>query len=341
MNSVSSGDYVRFVIAGCLSRDYILPISGQPKVDVFGGNLAYASIGLQLWGQAAGLIARVGQDYPLEWLDRLQSQGFDLSGVKVISGAFDSRRFLAHSSLQTTHTQNPVQHFADREQPFPPGLLGYRDKVHKHSSRSQPMPQSLQISDIPESYLQASAVHICPIDYLSHVILPSVFRQGRALTITLSPDPGYMSPAYWEEIPGVLSEITAFITTEEDIRRLFQGRQTDLWEMAAELGSLGTEYILIRTETWGYCLYDSVNGKRWMVPNYPSQAVDPTGAFDAFAGGFLAGYRENYDPLEATVMGSIAASLVVEGSGVYFALDALPGLVDKRREAVRELVRDV
>jgi len=341
MTSSSSDGLLRYVIAGCLNRDYILPISGQPQIDVLGGNMAYAAVGQKLWGEPGGIVARVGEDYPLHWLDGFSEQGFDLSGIKVLPEPVDTRRFLAHEDSLTTYHQNPVQHFAERKLTYPPGLLGYRGNKPSLSSRTTPLKQSIQISDIPKSYLQASAVHICPIDYLSHMILPSVFRQGQATTITLSPHPGYMDPSFWEEIPGLLSEITAFNTSEKEIRNLFSGRKTDLWEMAEVLAGFGTEFIVIRTETRGYFLFDRNRGKRWVVPNYQSKVVDPTGAEDAFAGAFLVGYRTHYDPLEATLMGSITASLVQEGSGVFYALDVMPGLVDVRLKALRELVREV
>ena len=61
----------------------------------------------------------------------------------------------------------------------------------------------------------------------------------------------------------------------------------------------------------------------------------------SFAGAFLKGYREHYDPLEATIMGSITAALVSEGSGVFYALDVMPGLIEARKEALRELVHEV
>ena len=337
----ASDGLLRYVIAGCLNRDYILPVSGQPQIDVLGGNLAYAAVGLNLWGGEGGLVARVGEDFPLHWLEGFNERGFDLSGIKVLQEPVDTRRFLAHEDSLTTYHQNPVQHFADRELTYPPDLLGYRANGPALSSRTTPLKQSIQISDIPKSYLQASAVHICPIDYLSHMLLPSVFRQGQATTITLSPDPGYMDPSFWEEIPGLLSEITAFNTTEKEIRNLFSGRETDLWQMAEVLAGFGTEFIVIRTTTRGYYLYDRSRGKRWVVPNYQSKVVDPTGAADAFAGAFLKGYRTHYDPLEAALMGSITASLVQEGSGVFYALDVMPGLVDVRLESLRELVREV
>jgi hypothetical protein len=39
--------------------------------------------------------------------------------------------------------------------------------------------------------------------------------------------------------------------------------------------------------------------------------------------------------------GSVSASLVVEGSGVFYALDALPRLAQARLEALHETVRKI
>ncbi len=341
MTQEPSAGFPRFVLAGRLNRDFILPISGEPNIDTLGGNLVYAAAGLKLWGQTAGLLARVGENFPEEWLNRIKETDFDTEGIKVLSHEIEQRRFMAHGDLQTIHKQNPVQQFADRGLAFPPGLLGFRPQASSHDSRTEPLDQSIQISDVPQDYLEASAVHLCPIDYLSHMILPSLFRQGQATTITLTPSPGYMSSSFWEEIPGLLSEITAFITAEEEIRSLFQGRRTDLWEMAAVLADFGPEYIVIRTVSWGFYVFDRVSGNRWVVPLYRTRAVDPTGAMDAFAGGFLVGYRKTYNPLEGALMGSVAASLVMEGSGPFYALGAMPELINLRLEALKDVVQEI
>jgi sugar/nucleoside kinase (ribokinase family) len=341
MSSDLPKPWLPFVIAGCLNRDYILPISGPPQIDVLGGNLTYAAVGLHLWGGTAGLVARVGENFPMEELVQFHSLGFDLSGVKVHPDSMDLRRFMVHVDSANTKFENPVHHFADRGLPFPAELMGYHHKMAQIDSHTTPLKHSIHFSDVPEAYLEVMAVHICPIDYLSHLILPSIFKQGQASTITLSPSPGTMTPSFWEEIPGLLSDLTAFITEEQDVRNLFQGRKADLWEMAEVLGTYGPEYILIRTNSLGCYLYDRVSGKRWVIPDYRTTVVDPTGGTDAFAGAFLVGYRQDYDPVEAAVMGSIAASMVVEGSGVFYALDALPELKEARRDALRELVREI
>ena len=143
MTSELSDSLLRFVIAGCFTQDYILPVSGSPQVNVLGGNLAYAAAGLRLWGKTAGLIARLGEDYPMHWLERFRSLGFDLSGIKVLPDSMDTRYFMCHEDPKKTLYDDPVQHFADRGLTFPPGLLGYQVRQASISSRTTPLRQSL------------------------------------------------------------------------------------------------------------------------------------------------------------------------------------------------------
>jgi ribokinase len=135
--------------------------------------------------------------------------------------------------------------------------------------------------------------------------------------------------------------LTAFLPNEEEIRSLFHGRSTDLWEMMEALAGYGCEFVVVKRGERGQLLFDRATKSRWEISAYPARVTDPTGAGDAFCGGFLAGYRQTYDPLQAVLHGSVSASLVVEGSGPFFALDALPGLAQARLEALREGVRKV
>ncbi|HSO27281.1 MAG TPA: carbohydrate kinase family protein, partial [Anaerolineales bacterium] len=133
----------------------------------------------------------------------------------------------------------------------------------------------------------------------------------------------------------------AFFPSEEEIRSLFEGRSRDLWEMAEALAAYGVEFVVIKRGESGQLLYDAVSKTRWEVPSYPARLVNPTGAGDALCGGFLAGYRRTYDPLEAVLCGNISASLVVEGHTPNYALECLPGLPEARLEALRQSVRKV
>ena len=333
----------QFIIIGQLLREYVILPSDRVLLDVPGGNSLYAGTGLLVWEEnpPPGIVARVGEDYPQTWLDEFSRRGLDTDGVNVLPNAVDVRSFVAFTGRSSRSRDNPVAHFARLGLPFPKALLGYREATKPLDSRTQWLPTSLRQSDIPPDYLDARGVHLCPLDYLTHSIMPAVLRQAEVTVVTLDPSPGYMNPTYWNDVPALITGLTAFLPSEEEMRSLFEGRSEDLWEMAETLAGYGCEIVVIKRGEGGQYLYDAASRTRWEIPAYPSQVVDPSGAGDAFCGGFLAGYRRTYDPLKAGLYGNISASLVVEGVGPFYALDALPGLAEARMESLKQSVRKV
>lgn len=332
---------LRYLIFGSLRRDFILPVEGRPALDVLGGSLPYAAAGLRLWDHDIGAVARVNPAYPREWLNQLENRGVDVRGVNIIDEVSDLRSFYAYPDAGTCQTENPIGEFLRVGLPLPPELLGFQAPPPALDSRKTPSPLTLRMNDLPDDYLDASAAHLCPLDYLSHALLPAVLRQGQISTITLDPAPGYMNPTYWDDLPVLLRGITAVLCSEEKMLSLFEGRTEKIWEMAEGLAQFGPEIVVIKRGPRGQCLYECATGKRWELPAYPARVVDPTGAGDAFCGGFLAGYRMTYEPLEAALYGSVAASFCIEGSGPFYLLDAMPALVEARKEAIRAQIRRV
>jgi hypothetical protein len=334
---------LRFVIAGQLKRDFALIPNGKALVDVPGGNIIYAATGFGVWEPVnlVGLVARVGEDYPREWLDEIYKHGFDIRGIRILPEAIDLRSFYIYTDVDTRVTEDPAAHFTRLQQPFPKALLNYTRPGTSYDSRSRLTPTSLRQSDIPVDYLDATAAHLCPIDYLTHTLLPAVLRQNGFSTVTLDPSIGTMSPTFWDDIPALVTGLTAFLPNEEEMRTLFHGRSTDLWQMMETIADYGCEIVVVKRGERGQLLYDRSTKARWEIPAYPARVVDPTGVGDSFCGGFLAGYRQTYDPLQAALYGSISASLTIEGSGIFYALDALPGLAQARLEALREGTRKV
>lgn len=333
----------RFIIAGQLLREYAILPQDRLLLDVPAGNVLYAAVGVAIWEPQPkpGIVARVGEDYPAEWLQNFSRRGLDTRGIHVLPNAVDVRSFVAYTSRSTRVYNDPVAHFARLGLPFPKALLGYRKDPNALDSRTTLLPTSLRQADFPDEFQEASATHLCPLDYLTHSLMPAVLRQAEFTTVTLDPGPGYMNPTFWSGVPSLITGLTAFLPAEEDLRSLFQGRSKDLWEMAEALAAYGCEIVVIKRGESGQLIYEAATRRRWEITAYPSRVVDPTGAGDAFCGGFLAGYRRTYDPLEAALYGNISASLVVEGVGPFYALDALPGLSEARLEALRQAVRKV
>jgi sugar/nucleoside kinase (ribokinase family) len=343
MDSSHDRQSPRYILAGQLTRDFVILPEGKALLDVPGGNLIYSAVGLGVWdfSPPPGLVARVGEDYQQEWLESFKQRGFDIEGVKVLPQAVDLRSFYAYTDRTTRASDDPVPHFARIGLPFPKALFGYQNKDNLLDSRTKLTTTSLRQNDLIPRYLEATAAHICALDFLSHSLLPATLRQAGFTIVTLSPSPGYMNPNFRDDVPSLVTGLTAFIPSEEEVQSLFLGYGNDVWELADELAGYGCEIVVIKCGERGQLLYDAATRNRWEVPAYPVNVVDPTGVGDAFCGGFLAGYRKTFDPLEAVLYGNISASLVIEGQGPFYAIEALPGLPEARLNALRQLVRKV
>jgi sugar/nucleoside kinase (ribokinase family) len=330
-----------YVIAGHITREYILPPLGQPLLDAPGGSALYAAGGLMPWDRNVGLVARVGEDYPRPWLKEIQARGLDTEGIEILQQSLDLRSFHAYNgNFDVTHGA-PVSQFARRGLTFPKVLLGYQDRSDVEKDARTPDLLSPLASSMPAEYRDARAAHLCPLDFVSHNQLITAFAAGTVATLTLDPSPGYMTPTFFKELRVIVTRLTAFLPSEEELRALFWGETHDLWEMAAAIGQYGCDVVVIKRGAHGQSLYDAKGRHRWEVPAYPARPADPTGAGDAFCGGFLVGFRKTYDPVQATMYGNVAASLKIEGSGAFYPLDVLPGLAEARLNALKDLVREI
>jgi len=332
---------VTFVIAGSIRREYVLPPVGPPMLDAPGGSALYTCGGLLTWAGEVGLLSRVGEDYPRSWLKALEGRGVDVRGIKILPQSIDLRDFIAYDSELEITRASPVSQFARRKLPFPKALLGYQPPAEHQEDMRRPEVLSPSITDIPGPYRDARAVHLCPLDFVSHHQLATAFKASGVTTLTLDPSAGYMTASFLQDLRIVLGAVTAFLPSESKLRSLFWGQTYDLWEMMAAVGSYGCEVVVVNRVAGGQAVLDVQGGHRWEIPAYPARPADPTGVSDAFAGGFLAGFKRTYDPLQAALHGNVAASLKVEGTGAFFARSVLEGLAEARLAALEDLVGEV
>ena len=149
---------------------------------------------------------------------------------------------------------------------------------------------------------------------------------------------------YWIENtrPGLIRELKRIhiLLCNDHEARLLSGEH-NLVKAARALLRLGPTTILVKRGEYGVLLFS--RDSTFAVPAYPlEEVVDPTGAGDTFAGGFM-GYIARSGKVSqavlrsAVVYGSVMASFVVES----FSLDRLLALswddVDNRRRSFLEL----
>jgi hypothetical protein len=331
----------KYLIAGTLRRETLLPPSGSAVLDGPGGDLLYAAAGLTVWEKGVGLLARAGEDYPQEWLQEFEQYGWSTGGIHILPGPLDLRYFQAWTDPQKVQNNNPVAHFARLGLLFPKSMLGYQPAARAEDDLKTTAAASPRPADIPPEYLNAHTGLICLVDYATAARMSSAFRQAGILTVTLDPSAGFMNAGAFADVRILLQGLTALLVGEDKLRGLFWGKTNDLWEMAEAAASFGCETIVIKRGGRGQMLYDSASRKRWEIPAYPARLVDLLGVGDAFCGGFASGLHSTYDPLQAALRGNISASLALEGTGAFHAMEALPGLAQARLEALTRQVRQV
>lgn len=331
------------IFVGDLRREYLLTPSEEWILDSPGGSLLYTTAGYLVWKSQSypGILTRVGEDYPEVWLDEFASRGIDVKGVVVLPRSLDLRECIILKGGEAYTKDDHLAYLSQRGVSLPAGLIGYSDQKPPGTGWGKRQETAILEIDIPKKYESATGAHICPLDYLSHSLLPAVLRGKGFATITLDPCSTYMKPDYFGNFPSLLPGLTGFFPSEEDLQSLYKGKSFDLWEIASDLGRYGCEIVVIKRGAAGQYLYISATERKWEIPAYPARVVNPHGVGNAFSGGFLAGYKQSFDPIEAVLYGAVSASLKIEGYGAFFGLGALPGLAEARLDVLRDEVREV
>jgi ribokinase len=313
----------RFVTGGGLRIDYLITHDGQAHVDQIGGNALYAAVGAALWSDEVGLWARLGENYPAEWLAQLRPYHFHTDGLIRIPGWQDHRTFFAYTPDGPRDDTNPAAHFARIGRPLPPALVDY---VHSTPGQDDPdvyEPLALRPEDWPDAYDEVTAVHISPLSLATHRHVPALLRQRGVRQITIDPGERYMIPERSDYIRAMLPQIDAFLPSDMEVRSLF-GAGVDLWTAAEKLCNWGAPLVAIKNGANGVLVMEGGNGRRTHLPAYhpanDPRVIDVTGAGDSFCGGFMVGLAQTGDPIQAAKMGLVSASLVIEGYGALYAL---------------------
>lgn len=327
------------LLLGRLQRDTIFTADGQARIDQLGGNLLYAAAAAKLAGAQPKLVARIGTDFPNEWLDTLQEKGFDTRGIRRLAEPLDLRRFIAYSDLYSGHREHPIKHFAKHGLPFPKYLLGYAGDTNQPDSKRERTPATLRHEDIPAAYRGSKAAHLCPLDYLSHALMPAALRDAGATQVTLDANRSYMHPAFWDGVPQLVNGLSVFHAEEALLHLLFTKRTEDVWAMMETIASFNCNWVVVRHAARGYWMYERATGTRLHLPPYPGRTYDITDSGSSFCAAFAVELARSGDPRRALLTGAAIASLAAEGSGGLYVMETLPGLAAARAEILAQALR--
>jgi sugar/nucleoside kinase (ribokinase family) len=330
-----------FVFLGGLREDYCITHDGRTIDGALGGNAIYAAVGARLWTNSVGLLGRIGSNFPPEWLNDIARAGIDVDGIQKLPETLDMRTFYAYISADERTDTQPALHYQRIGKPLPKALGDYTSSTIGQAERDEFSPLAVRPGDIPEGYLKALGIHFSPAHYLSHSGISFKFQDESSALVTLDPSERYMVPGFRDDLPHLLHGLDAFLPSEREARAFFPSAGLKDWDLVEAFASMGPRIVVLKLGAVGQILFDRENNLRWRIPAYPSIVRDVTGAGDAYCGGFLVGLVKTGDAMEAALYGTISASLVIEGSGALFALQAAPGLAQARLEALRSAVKPV
>lgn len=147
---------------------------------------------------------------------------------------------------------------------------------------------------------------------------------------------------YRPDLLRVLQRVDVLIINEEEVRMLAQNYSI-VKSAKIILETMGPKFVVVKKGENGALLFHQ--NKIFFAPALPLEEVfDPTGAGDAFAGGFM-GYLSNtndtsFENLKrAVIQGSAMASFCVEEFGPNRLKSLVPPQIEQRIEAFIDLVQ--
>jgi len=298
---------VNLLVVGSVALDDV-EVPGDSVQGVLGGAACYFAVAARFFAPVR-VVAVIGSDFPPEHLEFLRSRDIDTAGIYEAEGRtfrWGGRYHEAMNRRDTLFTELGV-------------FEGFEPQL-------------------PESYRDSEFVFLANI----HPSLQSqVLRQVRTPRFSAMDTMNLWIDTTREDLLATLSGVHGITVNDEEAVQLTGER--NLVRAAEQIHQLGPETVIVKRGEHGALLFDR-NGI-FAAPAFPlRQVVDPTGAGDSFAGGFMgslvqSGSIDETSLRRAVIYGSTMASFCVED----FSLDRFRTLewddIELRFEAFRSLTR--
>jgi sugar/nucleoside kinase (ribokinase family) len=274
------------LVVGSVAYDSVKTPLGS-REDTLGGSATYFAIAGSYFAPVS-IVAVVGDDFRGEGLALLEQHGVDITGLKTVPGK--TFRWAGEysqedvNSRETLDTQLNV--FADFEPELTPEQ---RKKPYLFLANIDP---ELQIKVLEQMEQRPNLVAADTMNF---------WIEGNR-----------------EALLDVVRMVDVLMLDENEVRLL--AREVNVVNAAKSVLNLGPRLVIVKRGEHGVIQFtrDTI----FAAPSYPlEKVVDPTGAGDSFAGGFM-GYLAAKGDLSpegfrrATIFGSVMGSFAVENFSV-------------------------
>jgi len=294
------------LIVGSIAFDTVeTPYERRERI--VGGSGTYCALAASFFTRPM-LSGVVGEDFPREIIAFFQNRGIKTEGILIRPGKTFSWE----------------------------GKYGY-DPNQRETLRTELNVMAGFIPLLPESYQQAAIVYLATIDPDWHeAILSQVKRPKIVAMDTIQFWITHKIESLWHS----LKRVNIFFANDEEIRLLT--REVNLVRAGKKVLEAGPSLVIVKKGEHGALVFsrDFIFGT---LAHPCEEVVDPTGAGDSFAGGFL-GYLDRAKKIsprtikKAIVAGSAVASFVIEDFGIDRLRRLKPEEIQQRMGFFRHLV---
>jgi len=269
------------VVVGSVALDSVETPHGKVQ-NALGGSATYFSVSASFFTNDVKLVAVIGEDFPNEHIEFLKSRGIDLEGLEKVKGKtfrWAGRYGANLSGAETLATElNVFESFSPK---------------------------------IPDSYKSAEYVFLANINPELQL---DVLRQMKNAKLIVCDTMNLWIAERKEKLLETIKHVDILIINDAEARQLTGEQKVDM--AARKILEYGPSRVVVKKGEHGAI---TLTDKTYFSsPAYPLKRVlDPTGAGDTFAGGFM-GYLASTDDVseqnirKAIVYGTVMASFNVE-----------------------------
>ncbi len=272
------------LVIGTLAYDTVETVHDK-RDEALGGSAMYFSVAAAPF-TSPKLVAVVGNDFKQEHLDDLSTRGVNIAGVEVADGKtfrWGGRYEPDWNTRHTTFTDlNVFEHFDPK---------------------------------VPDDYRDSRFVFLAN----AHpAIQLKALQQVEGPTFSVADTMNLWIDIARDDLDSLLRHVDGLILNDEEARMLTG--ESNLIRAAQQVMGLGPRYVVLKKGEHGaFLMGEDVH---FALPAYPvTGVVDPTGAGDSFAGGFMGAIaREgNIEPetlRKGMLYGTVTASYCVQGFSI-------------------------